>query len=108
MKGTMKAVRPSYLHLSNILSGRVELSGQASQPDPTLFQKNSNPTRRGQSNSVAETVNCKQLISHVIVKVLIIYETTYNFSSKFIVKLKRVRTKCQIRKAIISGMRHVY
>jgi len=25
------------------------LSGPTSQPDPTLFQKNSNPTRRGQS-----------------------------------------------------------
>ncbi len=66
MKGTMKAVRPSYLHLSNILSGRVgfssrvigssfstrpECSGSTSQPDPTLFQKNSNPTRRDQSSA---------------------------------------------------------
>ncbi len=56
----MKAVQPSYLHLSNILSGRVEFSGRViessfstrpecsgstSQFDPTLFQKNSNSTR---------------------------------------------------------------
>ncbi len=43
-----------------------------------------------QLNSVAETVDCKQLISHAIVRVLIIHETTYNFSSKFIVKLIKI------------------
>ena len=66
MKGIIKAVRPSYLHLSNILSGRVgfssrvigssfstrpECSGSTSHPDPTLFQKNSNSTRRDQSSA---------------------------------------------------------
>jgi len=43
-----------------------------------------------QLNSVAETVDCKQLISHAIVRVLTIHETTYNFSSKFIVKLIKI------------------
>ncbi len=43
-----------------------------------------------QLNSVAETVDCKQLISCAIVRVLIIYETTYNFSSKFIVELIKI------------------
>ncbi len=43
-----------------------------------------------QLNSIAETVDCKQLISHAIVKVLIIHEMTYNFSSKFIVKLIKI------------------
>jgi len=43
-----------------------------------------------QLNSVAETVDCKQLISHAIVKVLTIHETTYNFSSKFIVELIKI------------------
>ncbi len=43
-----------------------------------------------QLNSVAETVDCKQLISRAIVKVLIIHEITYNFSSKFIVKLIKI------------------
>jgi len=43
-----------------------------------------------QLNSVAKTVDCKQLISRAIVKVLIIHEITYNFSSKFIVKLIKI------------------
>jgi len=43
-----------------------------------------------QLNSVAETVDCKQLVSHAIVRVLTIHETTYNFSSKFIVELIKI------------------
>jgi len=51
MKGTMKAVRPSYLHQSNILSGRVGFSGRvigssfSTRPDtfPKKFQPD--PTR---------------------------------------------------------------
>jgi len=43
-----------------------------------------------QLNSVAETVDCKQLVSHSIVKVLTIHETTYNFSNKFIVELIKI------------------
>jgi len=43
-----------------------------------------------QLNSVAETVDCRQLISHAIVKVLIIHETIYDFSSKFVVKLIKI------------------
>jgi len=43
-----------------------------------------------QFNSVAETVDCKQLISHAIVKVLTIHETTYDSSSKFIVELIKI------------------
>jgi len=43
-----------------------------------------------QLNSVVETVDCKQLISHAIVRVLTIHETTYNFSSKFIVELIKI------------------
>ncbi len=43
-----------------------------------------------QLNSVAETVNCKQLILHAIVKVLIIHEMIYNFNSKFVVKLIKI------------------
>ncbi len=40
----------TYLISCRVGSGfRVGLSGPTSQPDPTLFQKNSNPTRRGQS-----------------------------------------------------------
>jgi len=43
-----------------------------------------------QLNSVAETVDCKQLISRAIVKVLTIHEMIYNFSSKFIVELIKI------------------
>jgi hypothetical protein len=43
-----------------------------------------------QPNSVTETVDCKQLISHAIVRVLTIHETTYNSSSKFIVELIKI------------------
>jgi len=54
-----------------------------------LTHKDHNVTEK-QLNSVAETVNCKQLISYAIVKVLIIYETTYNFNNKFIVELIKI------------------
>jgi len=43
-----------------------------------------------QFNSVTEIVDCKQLISRTIVRVLTIHETTYNFSSKFIVELIKI------------------
>jgi len=54
-----------------------------------LIHKDHNVAEK-QLNSIAETVDCKQLISHAIVKVLIIHEMTYNFSSKFIVKLIKI------------------
>ena len=47
-----------------------------------------------QLNFVAETVDCKQLISCAIVRVLTIHETIYNFSSKFIVELIKI-LQCQ-------------
>jgi len=43
-----------------------------------------------QLNSVAETVDCKQLVSCAIVRVLTIHEMTYNFSSKFVVELIKI------------------
>jgi len=55
----------------------------------TLTYKDCNVAEK-QLNSVAETVDCKQLISHAIVKVLIIHETIYNFSSKFIVEFIKI------------------
>ena len=74
MKRIMKAVRPSYLHLSNILSGRIrfsgrviessfstrlECSGSTSQPDSTLFQKNSNSTRHFSSRVLDSNSNTR-------------------------------------------------
>jgi len=55
----------------------------------TLIYKDRNVAEK-QLNSVAETVNCKQLVSRAIVRVLTIHETTYNFSSKFVVKLIKI------------------
>ncbi len=57
--------------------------------DETSTYRNHNITEK-QLNSVVETVDCKQLISHVIVRVLIIHEMKYDFSSKFIVKLIKI------------------
>jgi len=55
----------------------------------TLTYKDHNIVEK-QLNFVAETIDCKQLISHAIVRVLIIHEMIYNFSSKFIVKLIKI------------------
>ena len=55
----------------------------------TLIHKDCNVVEK-QLNSVAETVDCKQLISHAIVRVLIIHEIIYNFDSKFIVELIKI------------------
>jgi len=54
-----------------------------------LIHRNHNVVEK-QLNSVAETVDCKQLISCAIVRVLTIYETTYNFNSKFVVELIKI------------------
>ncbi len=54
-----------------------------------LIYKNRNVVKK-QLNSVAETVDYKQLISCAIVKVLTIHKMIYNFSSKFIVKLIKI------------------
>jgi len=55
----------------------------------TSTHRNCNVTKK-QLNSVAETVNCKQLILHAIVRVLIIHKTICNFSSKFVIKLIKI------------------
>ncbi len=55
----------------------------------TLIHRNCNIAEK-QLNSVAKTVDCKQLISCAIVRVLTIHEMIYDFSSKFIVKLIKI------------------
>jgi len=54
-----------------------------------LIHKDCNVVEK-QFNSVVETVDCKQFILHAIVRVLIIHEITYNFSSKFIVEFIKI------------------
>jgi len=55
----------------------------------TLIHKDYNIIKK-QFNSIAETVNCKQLILHTIVRVLTIHETIYDSSNKFIIKLIKI------------------
>ncbi len=71
--------RISQFESTNLRSINVEM---LIHKDCNVFEK--------QLNSVAETVDCKQLVSCAIVKVLIIHETTYNFNSKFVVKLIKI------------------
>jgi len=60
-----------------------------SQNIKTSTHQDHNITEK-QLNSVVETVDCKQLISHAIVKVLTIHEMTYDLSSKFVVELIKI------------------
>jgi len=55
----------------------------------TLIHKDCNIIKK-QLNSIAETVDCKQFISHAIVKVLIIHKTIYDSSSKFVIKFIKI------------------
>ncbi len=82
------------MHLNEVHFSRDRISRSESEnlkrhDDEMLTHKDCNVAEK-QLNSVAETVDCKQLISHAIVRVLIIHETIYNFSSKFIVELIKI------------------
>ena len=86
------AVREMHLDEVHFLRNKIsqlESTTSRSTDVETLIHRDCNVAEK-QLNSVAETVDCKQLISHVIVKVLIIHEMIYNFSSKFIVKLIKI------------------
>jgi len=82
------------MHLNEVHFSRSRISQSESEnlrrhDDEMLTYKDCNVVEK-QFNSVAETVNCKQFILHAIVRVLTIHETTYNFSSKFIIKLIKI------------------
>jgi len=86
------AVREMHLdevHFSRDKISQLKLTTSRSTNIKTSTHRDRNVAEK-QLNSVAETVNCKQLISHAIVRVLTIHETTYNFSSKFIVELIKI------------------
>jgi len=81
-------------HLNEVYFSRDRISQSEHEnlrkhDDETSIHKDCNVAEK-QLNSVADTVDCKQLISHAIVKVLTIHKMTYNFSSKFIVKLIKI------------------
>ncbi len=86
------AVREMHLDEVHFLKDKIsqfKSTTSRSTDVKTLTYKDCNVAEK-QLNSVAETVDCKQLISHAIVRVLIIHEMIYNFSSKFVVKLIKI------------------
>jgi len=85
-------VRETHLNEVHFLRSRIsQLKSTTSKSTDveTLIHRNRNVAKK-QLNSVAETVDCKQLVSHAIVKVLTIYEMTYDFNSKFVVELIKI------------------
>jgi len=85
----MQKMHLNEVHFSRDKISRSESENLRRHNNETLTHRNCNVAEK-QLNSVAETVDCKQLISRAIVRVLTIHETTYNFSSKFIVKLIKI------------------
>ncbi len=86
------AMQKTHLNEVHFLRDRIsrsEFENLRKHDDETLTYKDCNVVEK-QLNSVAETVDCKQLISCAIVRVLIIHEMIYNFSSKFIVELIKI------------------
>jgi len=86
------AVRETHLdevHFSRDRISQLESTTSRSTDVETLTNRDRNIAEK-QLNSVAETVDCKQLVLHAIVKVLIIHEMIYDFSSKFIVELIKI------------------
>ncbi len=77
------------VHFSRNKISQFESTTLRSTDVETSTHRNHNVAEK-QLNSVVETVDCKQLISHAIVRVLIIHETIYNFNSKFIVELIKI------------------
>ncbi len=92
LKVMILAVWETHLNEISFLRDRIsqfESTTLKSTNIETLTHKDHNVTEK-QLNSVAETVDCKQLVSRAIVRVLTIHEIIYNFSSKFIVKLIKI------------------
>jgi len=86
------AVQKTHLDEVHFLRSRISRSESENlrrHDDEMLIHKDCNVAEK-QLNFVAETVDCKQLISRAIVRVLTIHEMTYNFSSKFIVELIKI------------------
>jgi len=86
---TVREMHLDEVHFSRSRISQFESTTSRSTNVEMSTHKDRNVAEK-QLNSVAETVNCKQLISHAIVRVLTIHETIYNFNSKFIVKLIKI------------------
>jgi len=88
LKVMILAVQEMHLNEVHFLKDKIsqfESTTLKSTDVKMLTHKDCNIVEK-QLNSVAETVDCKQLISCAIVRVLTIHEITYNFNSKFIVE----------------------
>jgi len=86
------AVRETHLDEVHFLKDRIsqfESTTSRSTNVETSTHRDRNVAKK-QLNSVAETVDCKQLILCAIVKVLTIYKMIYDFSNKFVVKLIKI------------------
>ena len=86
---TVQETHLNEVHFSKDKISQFKSTTSKSTDIKTLTHKDCNVAEK-QLNSVVETVDCKQLVSCAIVKVLTIHEMTYNFSSKFIVKLIKI------------------
>jgi len=92
LKVIILAVQETHLNEVHFLRNKIlqfEFENLKKHDDETLIHKNHNIIKK-QLNFVAKTVDCKQLILHAIIRVLIIHEMIYNFISKFIVKLIKI------------------
>jgi hypothetical protein len=92
LKAMIIAVQKMHLNEIYFLKDRIsqfKSKNLKSQDIKTLTHQNCNIIEK-QLKSVAETVDCKQLILRAIVRVLIIHEMTYDSSSKFIVELIKI------------------
>jgi len=85
----MQKIHLDEIYFSRDKISQFKLKNLRSQDVETLIHQDHNIIEK-QFNSVAETVDCKQLVSHAIVRVLTIHEMIYNSSSKFIVKLIKI------------------
>jgi len=85
----MQEMHLDEVHFSRDRISQFESTTSRSTDVETSTHKDRNVAEK-QLNFVAETVDCKQLISRAIVRVLTIHETTYDFSSKFIVELIKI------------------
>ncbi len=92
LKAMIIAVQKMHLdevHFSKDRISQFKSKKLRCQDVKTLIHKDCNVAEK-QLNSVAETIDCKQLILHAIVRVLTIHEMIYNSSSKFIIKLIKI------------------
>ena len=80
------AVRATHLNTVYLLKLKNSQVVKTSDTDEILIKINPNVIEK-QLNFVVETVDYKQLVSRTIVILMTMYKTTYNFNSKFIIKL---------------------